>query len=521
MSIGDPQHAIIYTRVSSQKQLREGDGLRSQETRCREYARYQNFTVVGSFSDEISGKLSKRPGMDAMLKFLKQNRANPHIVIIDDISRLARGIEAHLELRLLIAEAGGILKSPKMRFGDDAASRLSENVQAVVVDHDRQMNAERTKDRMHARLQNGYWPFREPVGYRYKQTRSEGKVLVPDESVASILKEALEGYAYNRFNTMAEVARFLGSHPNYPNKNTGHLHKRIPELFDRIIYSGRIEYKPWNIGLRDGRHEGLISYATFKRIQEKRHGKAHTPARKDLNEDFPLRGFVMCDDCNEPLTAAWSKGRSKLYAYYFCRNKECCSYGKSIRKADIEGEFETLLLKLRPTEGLIKLATKIFKDLWDENTLAQKDRQKALKREIKQLEKKSDSIMDHIINASQSRLISMYETKLAEIEDQRTLLSEQFDELDEKNGTKRPELESSYRTALEFLANPWKLWDSRRFEDKRAVLKLVFSNPISYSRKNGYRTAKTTLPFKVLEDLSSMKNQMVGGNGLEPLTLSV
>ena len=34
-----PQHAVIYARVSSIAQLKKGDGLASQESRCREYAR--------------------------------------------------------------------------------------------------------------------------------------------------------------------------------------------------------------------------------------------------------------------------------------------------------------------------------------------------------------------------------------------------------------------------------------------------------------------------------------------------
>lgn len=32
--------AVIYTRVSSKAQLKKGDGLASQETRCREFANY-------------------------------------------------------------------------------------------------------------------------------------------------------------------------------------------------------------------------------------------------------------------------------------------------------------------------------------------------------------------------------------------------------------------------------------------------------------------------------------------------
>ena len=43
------QKAIIYARVSGVKQVREGDGLASQETRCREYAKYKNYEIIEVF----------------------------------------------------------------------------------------------------------------------------------------------------------------------------------------------------------------------------------------------------------------------------------------------------------------------------------------------------------------------------------------------------------------------------------------------------------------------------------------
>jgi len=55
-----------------------------------------------------------------------------------------------------------------------------------------------------------------------------------------------------------------------------------------------------------------------------------------------------------------------------------------------------------------------------------------------------------------------------------------------------------YRTALHLLANPLKIWHSGRLEDKRAVLKLVFSESLIYTRNGGYRTPKSSLPFSVV-----------------------
>ena len=49
-------------------------------------------------------------------------------VVIDDISRLARGIEAHIQLRAEIGSTGASLESPSIEFGEDSDSQLVENM---------------------------------------------------------------------------------------------------------------------------------------------------------------------------------------------------------------------------------------------------------------------------------------------------------------------------------------------------------------------------------------------------------
>ena len=127
--------AVIYARVSSSKQTKVGDGLGSQETRCREFARMKGYEVARVFTDDVSGSLATRPGMKEMLTFIRKRRAAGTIVIIDDVSRLARGLTAHLELRQAITEAGGKLESPSIEFGEDSDSILVENLLASVSQH--------------------------------------------------------------------------------------------------------------------------------------------------------------------------------------------------------------------------------------------------------------------------------------------------------------------------------------------------------------------------------------------------
>ncbi len=185
------QKAIIYCRVSGAKQVREGDGLGSQETRCREFAKFKGYDVAKVFKEDISGKLASRPAMIDLLQFLRRYRKTGTVVIIDDISRLARGLEAHLQLRASLAKAGGRLESPSNEFVEDSDSILVENLLASVAQHQREKNGEQTKNRMRARMQNGYWVFGAPIGYKFETQSGHGKILVRDEPVTSILADAM------------------------------------------------------------------------------------------------------------------------------------------------------------------------------------------------------------------------------------------------------------------------------------------------------------------------------------------
>ena len=515
MSHSAQKKAVIYCRISDPKQAVRGDGLRSQETRCREFARMKNYDVVEVFQDNMTGERSDRPGMLNLLAYIRKHRSRGFVVIIDDISRIARGLEAHLALRASIAKAGGVLESPSVEFGEDSDSILVENLLASVSQHQRQKNGEQTKNRMRSRVMNGYWVFQAPAGYKYKLTPGRGKMLVRDEPVASIVQEALEGYASGRFETQAEVMRFLQNNPLFPKDGSGIVrNERVSVLLKQCAYAGYIEAPSWGVSLRAAQHEGLISYQTFQRIQERLRGIGRAPHRKNLNEDFPLRGYVVCADCATPLTACWSKGSHSRHPYYLCPKRGCDSYGKSIRRDKIEGEFEELLQSVQPTERLFKVARKMFRTLWD-NRLSQAEAQgKALSAQLIKIERQVSQLLERILDASVPSVIGAYEDRIRKLEEDKLVIQERM-----ANATHpASSFDDTLRTALEFLANPWILWSSGRLDDRRAVLKLAFADRLKYTRENGFRTADLSLPFKVLGAFAGSKSQMARPKGFEPLT---
>ena len=514
-----PQIAVIYTRVSSIKQVSKGDGLASQETRCREYASYRNYLITEVFKDKgVSGGVAKRPGMEQMLSYLRRHRAFKPVVVIDDINRLARGLEAHLTLRAKIAEVGGRLESPTMEFGEDSDSKLIENLLASVSQHGRQKNAEQAKHRMWARMMNGYWVFTAPIGYRYKRISGHGKMLVRNEPAASIIAEVFEGFASGRFESRSEIKRYLDAHDMFPKSASNQVcYQKITDMLKRIAYAGYICHPPWEVPLRKGHHEPLVSLETFQAVQKRLKAAAQAPARKDIGKDFPLRGFVNCADCGNPYTSNWAKGRNRFYPYYLCMTKGCDSYGKSIKRDVLEGAFEELLQSLVPEPETVELAHLMLHRLWDERKANQVAQLEEQKRQVIEIDRKAEQLLDRITQVSDERIIEKYENRLRELDLRKAAISEKIG----SSGQPLEDFDSTFRTALDFLENPQKLWASDRIEDKRMVCRIAFSGKISYARNEGVRTAPIALPLRVLRGLEGGKRGMVGVPGIEPGTSSM
>ncbi|WP_171173681.1 recombinase family protein [Ruegeria sp. HKCCD8929] len=506
--------AVIYCRVSGAKQVREGDGLSSQENRCREYATYKDYDVVEVFKDDMSGKFERRPAMDRMLAFLRLHPKDSVAVIIDDISRFARNVQAHIALRETLSDAGGILESPSIEFGEDSDSRLVEHMLASVAQHQREKNAEQTSNRMKGRMMNGYAVFAAPIGYTYKKTGSHGKLLTRDEPVASIIAEGLEGYANGRFSSQAELRRFFESQADFPKDLPGGKirQQKVSDILNRVIYAGYVEHEPWGITRRKGYHEALVSLEVFEKVQARKNETAVAPKRKDINEDFPLRGAVVCGCCDRPMTACWSKSATgKRYPYFWCQTRDCTEYRKSIRGEKIDAGFEEIMRGMAPSRNLLDLAMAMLKNAWQQRIDQAVNAKSSLKRQITELEKQQDTLIERLVETSNPKVLAAFEGKIAKLEEDKLRLNDKLAQNQEPKATKG----EIFELLKGFLSNPWNLYEKSPLNTRKTILKAAFKAPLAYDRKTGFRTPQASVIFEFFADFSS-KCEMVRAVGLEP-----
>lgn len=505
--------AVIYCRVSSMRQVTEGHGLSSQESRCRDYAKHKGYNVIESFYDEgVSGSLTERAGMLELLESFDEQI----IVIIDDISRLARGLEAHIQLRTTIQSAGGKLESPSIEFGEDSDSLLVENLLASVSQHQREKNREQVINRMRARVLNGYWCGAPVPGLKYAKLPEHGKILVHDEPVASIIKEIMEGFASGRFDTQSEIKRFLETQEAFPKDKNGLVHaQRVHDILTRPLYAGYISWPTWNIILHPAKHKPIVSFETFKAVQDKLQAHAKKPQQSFISHEFPLRGYVTCSCCNHPLTAGMPKGRKKRYAYYWCAKKGCDLHGKMIQRDAMEKDFRELLEHLKPSQDLFYIALEAFKMLWDKRRSCKNVNKQAITDELNQIEAKIKKLVDRIVVTESQAIVETYEKSIHELEEKRILLKEKM----QSSQNHQPNFEQAFKRAFQFLANPLMLWDSEHIADKKAALKLLFTDKLSYDKHQGFLNRPIAQPLKAFGLFTGGQSEMVEqGGSLEYLS---
>jgi site-specific DNA recombinase len=453
-----------------------------------------------------------RPAMASLLGYLDKEPATNYVVIFDDLKRLARDTVFHLKLRREFDARGAKVECPNFTFEETPEGQFIETILASHNELERKQNQRQVVQKHKARLEKGYWAFCSPVGYRMTKHPIHGQILTRFEPEASVIKEALEGFANDRFGNQVEVHKFLHS-KGLKSSNLDSVKK----LLTRVVYTGYIEYEPWGVSRRIGHHEPLIDLATFERNQDKLNGKIRVHSRKDNRTDFPLRGFVLCSECLGPMTASWTTGRNGKHPYYHCKTKGCVLRGKSIKRKELEDEFEAKLRSIKPKEKTLNLTKEILLDIWNKRIGEVDDLKRNHENNLDEVRAKIRTLLDRLSKTDNEGLIRTYEKELEKLSNEEQILESQVQVMRSRS----PDFGTALDITFDFLKNPYVYWRKDDLKSKHLVLKLVFADKLTYKRGVGLGTANLSLPLRVFELSELRDSSMVDPTGIEPVTSSL
>ena len=163
-----PVRALVYSRVSTDAQERDGTSLDTQERACEEYAQAKGWTVVECIKDTASGSHLDRPGIERVRQLLRQGVVD--VVVAYAVDRLSREQNQTGVLFYEVEQAGARLEFVTEKFEDTAVGKFILAAGAFTAEVEREKIAERTMRGKLERARAGKLPQgtgKGCYGYRY------------------------------------------------------------------------------------------------------------------------------------------------------------------------------------------------------------------------------------------------------------------------------------------------------------------------------------------------------------------
>ncbi len=300
-------NCVIYTRVSSKEQEREGFSIPAQRKLLSEYAKKHKMTVKTEFSDVETAKVVGRAQFGKMVAFLQSDRSTK-VVLVEKTDRLYRNfrdfvILEDLDLEIHLVKEGDILSRDSK-----STAKFIHGIKLLMAKNYIDNLSEEVKKGLKEKAEQGQWPTKAPLGYL--NNRESHKIDV-DPDRAPIIAELFDLYASGEHSitSLFQLAKRLGL--TYRGSQRYCSRSNVERILKNPIYTGDFV---WRGSKYPGSHIPIVSRQVFQRVQDQ-FSRSNKPKR--TTKEFAFKGLLTCGHCGCSITAETKKGR---YTYYRCTN---------------------------------------------------------------------------------------------------------------------------------------------------------------------------------------------------------
>lgn len=496
--------AVIYARVSSREQEREGFSIPAQLKLLREHAEANGFVVAGEYVDVETAKQSGRTSFGEMIRFLRKN-TTVQTVLVEKTDRLYRNLRDWVTIDELGAEIHLVKEGVALSRESRSSEKFMHGIKVLMAKNYIDNLSEEVRKGMLEKAEQGLWPSAAPFGYRNVVEVNGKKGITIDPDQGPIITRLFEWYATGAYSlkeigTMARNAGLVYRKSQRP-VPVSTVHK----ILRSRLYTGEFE---WLGKVYQGNHKPLVTKDLWYCVQDILDGRNQKTRHRKTGggvREFAFTGLVSCGHCGCALTAEIKKGK---YIYYHCTGFRGKCPEKFVREEVLEEHFARLLLKLRINQEVYDLIVRALKDSF---AVEKRDYSEAVTNLLSESER------------LRKRLEAVYVDKLdgSVTEDFYRRMSAQWrDELDrcQRDLARHQEASNNYMdegVALISLARKaHDLFESSTAVEKRRLLNFVLSN---CTWQHGELRADYRQPFDLLaETIDGTDPSQGGGSTANP-----
>ena len=182
------QHlAVIYARVSTRDQEREGFSIPAQLELLRSYAAANGHTVGKEFVDVETAKAAGRTGFGEMITFLKKN-ADCRTVLVEKTDRLYRNLRDWVTIDELGLEVHFVKENVVLSQDSRSHEKFMHGIKVLMAKNYIDNLSEETRKGMLEKARQGIWPSYAPLGYANVLGPDGKRTIMPDPALASTIR---------------------------------------------------------------------------------------------------------------------------------------------------------------------------------------------------------------------------------------------------------------------------------------------------------------------------------------------
>jgi site-specific DNA recombinase len=463
------KQAVIYARVSSKEQEKEGFSIPAQLKLLKEYAAANGFAVAQEYVDVETAKQTGRTAFGDMVAYLKAH-PSVRVMLVEKTDRLYRNLKDWVTVDELDVEMHfpkeGVVLSRESR----SSEKFMHGIKVLMAKNYIDNLSEEARKGMQEKAEQGIWPTKAPLGYRNVTGPDGKKVIAADPALSPIVARLFEWYARGDISLKEAARKAHAAGLTYPQSGAKVPVSTVHTILRNRLYTGWFE---WNGKLIEGKHSALVPVELWERVQGVLDGRFAKKGKRGRH-DFAFSGLLACHACGCAIVGEIKKER---YVYYHCtgyadkcRGNPASCRRKYVREESLEAQFTELL-------GRLKFDDEVLEWVRDALHASHADERREHEEAIKRHQAEHKRLQDRINAMYVDKLDGMVDTAFYE------RMSNQWRE--EQNRCQREverhqNADKSYKdegvALLDLARNAQRLFAKQEPREKRRLLNFVLSN---------------------------------------------
>ena len=472
--------ALLYVRVSSKEQEKEGYSLDAQEKLGYKYAFRNNFKIVKCWKVSESAWRKQRKVFNLMVDYAKKHSEIEHI-IFDVTDRMTRNDFDKLKIYTLIKEYDKTIHFSRTnkRFNKNSNSddEFMFDIEVAVAKKMSNDISRKAKMGLREKAEQGFYPSLAPIGYKNNSTTHS---IYIDEEKVPYIKRVFSLMATGSYSLRMLADKLYSQ--GFRSRNGMRVKKcGIGLILKNPIYYGAFR---WNGGFYQGNHTPIVSKGLFDQVQSVMNGKFRPSIQKN---NFAFNNLIICGICNCKILGERKKNK---YTYYHCTFSKGRHNGIGyIREEKLAVMFEKPIKNITIDEELAAWLIRDIKERTKGTLKLEKNRILSLKTQYKKISNRLSMLYDAKFDKEIDEGIFVQKEK-----DYKTQLIEIKSEIDNSNEI-NPNCYEDAQKILELSKRLYSLYIRANYEEKTKILKFVASN---YTLLNASLYPTYRKPFDIL-----------------------